>query len=220
VFLYNRAVRALRDIASREAFGPLRYMYARRTNFGPVRQDVHAGWDLAAHDVSIFIYVKGRTPVEVTASSQAYLQRGIPDVVFATLYFDDDTVAHLHTSWLDPQKVRQVTLVGENQMAIFDDMSLGEPLRIHNKRCRLTDSSDDQRLVDTFGGFRVDLLSGDVIIPPVATGEPLRNECEAFLDAIATGERPLSDGAMGVEVVRVLAAMDRSMAERSRRVEV
>jgi len=221
VFLYNRAVRELARIVGEEGFGGLRYMYSRRTNLGPVRRDVHAGWDLAAHDISIFLYLKGDLPVEVTASAQTFIRPGIPDLVFATLYFGDGTVAHVHTSWLDPQKVRQVVVVGGSQMLVFDDMNLMEPVRIYNKGWREAErESGNEPFVDTFAAFRVVLLQGDVIIPPLATGEPLRHECDAFIEAIRSGEPPLADGRLGVQVVRVLEAMDRSIADRSRRVRV
>lgn len=219
VFLYNPAVRELRERSGRSEFGGLRYMYSRRTNLGPVRGDVHAGWDLAAHDVSIFLYLKGESPREVTASAQSFIRAEVPDVVFATLYFADGTVAHLHTSWLDPQKVRQVILVGSAQMLVFDDMNLLEPLRIYHKGWRREEASAGE-VVDSFGGFHVVLIQGDVVIPSLSTGEPLRLECEAFLEAIRSGRQPLSDGPFGLEVVRVLEAIDRSIAADSRRVAV
>ena len=182
--------------------------------------DVHAGWDLAAHDISIFLYLKGELPCEVTASAQDFIQSGVPDLVFATLYFGDGTVAHLHTSWLDPQKVRQVVIVGAAQMLVFDDMNLTEPLRIYNKGWRAEHGAEAGQFVDTFGAFRVILMQGNVVIPPLSTGEPLRQECAAFVEAILGGVAPLSDGALGVDVVRVLLAIDRSIADGSRRVKI
>jgi len=221
IFLYNRAVRELKRVIGEDEFGGLRYMYSRRTNLGPVRRDVHAGWDLAAHDISIFTYLKGELPVEVTASAQTFIQPGVPDLVFATLYFADGTVAHLHASWLDPQKVRQVVVVGGGKMLVFDDMNLMEPIRVYNKSWREATGDDEGKaFVDTFGAFRVVLLQGDVVIPPLSTGEPLKHECEAFLEAIRTNRAPLSDGRMGAQVVRVLEAIDRSIAADSRRVTV
>jgi predicted dehydrogenase len=219
IFLYNLAVREVRNIIGQSDFGKMRYMYARRTNLGPVRGDVHAGWDLAAHDVSIFLYLKGAMPKGVTASAQTFIQPGIPDLVFATLYFDDGTVAHFHTSWLDPQKVRQLVVVGEGKMLVFDDMNMLEPVRIYNKGLR-AEKEKASEVVDTFGAFRVVLMQGDVVVPPLSTGEPLRQECQAFIEAIRTGDSPLSDGRLGADVVRVLSAIDRSIEEDSRRVEI
>jgi predicted dehydrogenase len=218
VFLYNEAVRRLKKIVSAAEFGKTYYVHSRRTNLGPVRSDVHAGWDLASHDVSIFLYLLDEVPSEVTASAQTYIRPGVPDVFFSTLFFASGRIAHLHASWLDPQKIRHLTVVGEHQMVVFDDVDLLEPLRIYNKGFRRIDESE--RVVDTFAKFRVELVHGDVVIPQVSTGEPLRLECQAFLDAIRDGAEPLSNGAFARNVVRVLEALDRSIAESSRRVPV
>lgn len=218
VFLYNEAVRRLKAIVTAAEFGKTYYVHTRRTNLGPVRSDVHAGWDLASHDVSIFLYLLDEVPAEVTASAQTYIRPGIPDVLFSTLFFASGRVAHLHASWLDPQKIRALTVVGEHQMVVFDDVNMLEPLRIYNKGFRRVD--DRERVVDTFAKFRVELVHGDVVIPQVASGEPLRLECQAFLDAIRDGTEPLANAALARDVVRVLEAIDRSIAEFSRRVPV
>ena len=218
VFLYNEAIRRLKEITESSELGRIYYLHSRRTNLGPVRSDVHAGWDLASHDVSIFLYLLGEVPTEVTASAQTYLQPGVPDVIFSSLFFASGRVAHLHASWLDPQKIRTLTAVGEHQMVVFDDMNMLEPLRIYNKGVRRV--GDPDRIVDTFAKFRVELVQGDVVIPQVSTGEPLKAECQAFLDAIRDGKGPLSDGALALDVVRVLEAMDRSIADESRRVSL
>jgi predicted dehydrogenase len=162
-------------------------------------------------------------PVEVTASGQSFIRPGIPDVVFATLYFADGTAAHLHSSWLDPQKVRQLTVVGEQSMIVFDDMNLQEPIRIYQKgfqRMSTGTAATAGNLVDTLGQFRVQLTQGNVVIPNITTGEPLRNECQAFISSIKSGLQPYSDGKFGTSVVQVLEAMDRSMKEGSRRVSL
>jgi predicted dehydrogenase len=220
VFLYNLAVREVKKIISNGDFGRSYYFHARRLSLGPVREDVHAGWDLATHDISIFLYLKGAVPVEVTANGQSFIRDGIPDVIFATLYFEDGTVAGLHTSWLDPQKIRQLTVVGEHGMIVFDDMNLAEPVRIYQKSFQRLSANASGSLIDTLGQFRVQLNQGNVVIPNVTTGEPLRTECQAFINAIKTGQLPESDGTFGLEVVRVLEAIDRSMRAGARRVPV
>jgi predicted dehydrogenase len=223
VFLYNLAVQEVKKMIANGDFGRSYYLHARRLSLGPVREDVHAGWDLATHDVSIFLYLKEDVPVEVTASGQSFIRPGIPDVVFATLYFADGTVAHLHSSWLDPQKVRQLTVVGEQSMIVFDDMNLQEPIRIYQKgfqRMSTGTAATAGNLVDTLGQFRVHLTQGNVVIPNITTGEPLRNECQAFISSIKSGLQPYSDGKFGASVVQVLEAMDRSMKEGSRKVAV
>ena len=216
VFLYNLAVHALRNAIRAPSFGTSYYIHARRTNLGPVRQDVHAGWDLATHDVSIIMSLKQAVPTHVTASGQEFLKKGIADVVFCTLYFADGTIAHIHASWLDPNKVRQITAVGETQMVTFDDMNLQEPIRIYNRSLKMTKLTD--KVVDSFIDFRVEAVHGDVVVPNVSTGEPLKNECQAFLKAILQGDEIESDGQFGADVVRVMEAIDMSMSRDSLRV--
>ncbi len=223
VFQYNLAVQEVKKIIADGEFGKSYYLHARRLSLGPVREDVHAGWDLATHDVSIFLYLKESVPVEVTASGQSFIRPDIPDVVFATLYFEDGTVAHLHSSWLDPQKIRQLTVVGEQSMIVFDDMNLQEPIRIYQKGFQRTSTGNvagSSDLIDTLGTFRVQLTQGNVVIPNITTGEPLRNECQAFINSIKSGLQPYSDGQFGTGVVEVLEAMDKSMKDGSKRVAV
>ena len=214
VFLYNQAIRYLKDVIRSSEFGATLYLHSRRTNLGPVRSDVHAGWDLASHDISIFLFLLDEFPIEVTASAKSFIREGLPDVVFATLTFPSGVLAHLHTSWLDPQKVRDVTVVGTNEMVVFDDMKLAEPVRIYHRGFRRVEDGASQ-VVDSFGAFRVELVQGDVIIPSVSTGEPLRNECDAFLRAIRERRPPVADGRLGWAVVRVLEAIDRSIEQRN-----
>lgn len=221
VFMYNLAVQEVKRIIASGDFGKSYYLHARRLSLGPVREDVHAGWDLSTHDISIFLYLKEACPVEVTASAQSFIRPGVADVIFATMYFEDGTVAHLHSSWLDPQKVRQLTVVGESSMIVFDDMNLLEPIRIYNKGFqRMSSGNVTGNLVDTLGHFRVQLTQGNVVIPNVTTGEPLRNECQAFIKSIKSGLKPESDGVFGAQVVQVLEAMDRSIEQNSTRVKV
>lgn len=218
VFLYNLAVHELKRVISAPSFGKNFYIHARRTNLGPVRQDVNAGWDLATHDISIILFLKQALPMHVTASGQEFLNKGVQDVVFATLYFGDDTIAHLHASWLDPNKVRQITVVGETQMVTFDDMNLQEPIRIYNRSLRTIKLTN--KVVDSFVDFRVETIHGEIVVPNVSTGEPLKNECQAFLNAILDGAVPLSDGQFGADVVKIMEAIDLSMARDSARVQV
>ncbi len=222
VFLFNGGVRAMKSLMEDEEFGKLKYIYSRRTNLGPVRDDCHAGWDLAAHDVAIFMYLKGETPTEVTASGQSFIREGVPDVVFANLFFADGTLAHVHTSWLDPQKVREVVAVGDERMIRFDDMNVMEPVRVYHKGFRtLPEAAPKDDFVDSLTRFRVELIKGEVYIPAVSTGQPLQTEVNAFIDAVRSGDRsPLSDAKFSNDAVRVLEAMDRSLEQGSKRVSV
>lgn len=217
VFLFNGAVRQIKEYLNAERIGKVLYLSMTRTNLGPIRSDVNAAWDLAAHDVAIANYWLGSPPLGAAAQGSAWINPGIEDAVFATLWYRDDVMAHLHVSWLSPRKVRDITLVGEKGMMTFDDMNLQEPVRLYDK------AVTEQRspgFVDTFASFRTGIREGDVLIPRVSTGEPLRTECDHFLACVARGERPLADGWSGADAVRVLAALDRSMREGGRRVDV
>lgn len=217
VFLFNGAVRRIKEYLEAERIGKLLYLSMVRTNLGPIRSDVNAAWDLAAHDVAIANYWLGATPLGAAAQGGSWINPGIEDAVFASLWYPGDVVAHLHVSWISPRKVRDITLVGEKGMLTFDDMNLQEPVRLYDK---VVTEQRSPAFVDTFGSFRTSIREGDVLIPRVSTGEPLRTECEHFLDCIAQGARPLADGWSGAAAVRVLAALDRSMREEGRKVDV
>ncbi|HKH43098.1 MAG TPA: Gfo/Idh/MocA family oxidoreductase [Thermoanaerobaculia bacterium] len=217
VFLFNSAVRRIKEYLDEERLGQIYYFSMVRTNLGPIRSDVNAAWDLAAHDVAIANYWMGATPLGAAAQGGSWINRGIEDAVFANLWYPYEVMAQLNVSWLSPRKVRDITLVGEKGMLTFDDMNLQEPVRLYDK---VVTDQRSSGFVDTFASFRTSIREGDVLIPRVTTGEPLRTECDHFLDCIAQGTRPLADGWSGAAAVRVLAAFDRSMREGGRRVDV
>jgi len=201
---YHPCTLMLKDLVDRGQLGPLRYAYCQRVNLGVVRKDENAWWSLAPHDVSVILFIFQAEPVSVTAQGQAYLQKGVEDVVFAQLRFGDGRMAHIHVSWFDPHKARKVTLVGADKMATFDDMEASEKVRIYDKG------------VDAGGsvvGYEQSLTvrSGDILIPRLPWGEPLRIECLHFLECIEKGRTPRSDGRDGLRVVRVLEAAARSL---------
>ena len=201
---YHPCVVQLKDLVDKGRLGPLRYLYCQRVNLGVVRKDESAWWSLAPHDVSIVLYICQAEPVTVTAQGQAYLQKGVEDVVFAQLKFADGRMAHIHVSWFDPHKIRKVTLVGSDKMATFDDMDASEKIRIYDKGVNVSGSvvGYDQAIT---------IRSGDILIPRTPGGEPLRLECLHFLECIEKGARPQSDGHDGLRVVRVLEAAARSL---------
>ncbi len=189
--------------------GTLRYLHSVRTNFGPVRPDVNVLWDLAPHDVSLLVHLVRDRVAEVTASGRSCLRPGVVDVAFATLYFHRTrAIGHLHVSWLDPHKVRRLTLIGTRRMAVLDDVNTLEPLRYYDRGV-----AREKRYGD-FGQFQLVLRDGDIVIPKVRMEEPLRAECEHFLACVRSGAKPRTDGEHGVEVVRVLAALDASLRAR------
>jgi len=215
VFLFNAAIRRVKEYLDQGKLGQIFYISMVRTNLGPIRMDVNAAWDLAAHDVAIVNYWLEAVPTHAAAHGGSWINPGIEDAAFANLWYGNGVIANLHVSWLNPRKVRDITIVGEKGMLTFDDMNLSEPLRLYDKT--VTEQRSPAGFIDTFASFRTSIREGDILIPKVAPSEPLRAECEHFLASIAQGSRPLSDGWSGAAAVRVLAALDRSMANGGKR---
>jgi len=210
---YHPAVNYIKDaIASGEIGKPL-YLYCQRVNLGIVRKKENAWWSLAPHDISVACYLFDAEPVSVSASGQAYLQEGIEDVVFANLKFADGRMAHIHVSWLDPHKIRKITLVGNQKMIVFDDMEAAEKIRIYDK------SAEVKRSVDDYAEA-ISLRVGDILIPKIPSIEPLREECKHFITCIINDTTPRSDGADGLRVVKVLEAGSKSLSQGGTPVEI
>ncbi|MGH9442401.1 MAG: Gfo/Idh/MocA family protein [Thermoanaerobaculia bacterium] len=216
VFLFNNGVRAARRLLDSGDLGRIHYLQSARTNLGPVRTDVSALWDLAPHDVSIFQYWLGRAPRRVIGKGGAYINSGIHDVVFATLEYPDGVIASLHVTWLAPHKVRQITVVGDRKMLVFDDRG-ADPLTLHDRSIVQGPAGPVE---NTLAGFRASIRDGEISVPFVAPGEPLRAECEHFLDCVRDGAQPLSGAAEGVAVVRILDGIERSLLNGSRETEI
>lgn len=216
-FLYNSAVRKLKESVTDRAqgVGDLYYMHAVRTALGPVRQDVNAAWDLASHDVAIFSYLLESWPTQVSAAGAKFLTGGHEDVVFATLTYPCGVVGHIHVSWADPHRVRMVVVVGSQQRIVFDDMNIEERLKVYEQGVYMSGKD-----TDSFGEFMLAIRDGDVHSPKLEVSEPLKNECEHFLASIADGTPAMTDGRFGLNVISVLAAIDRSLAEGGAPVEV
>jgi predicted dehydrogenase len=206
VFLYNNGILKLKEIADRRELGRLLYMFSRRTNLGPIRGDVNAVMDLASHDIAIFNFLIGALPVETSAVGKGFLQRGIEDVSFITLQYPQDIFAAIHVSWLDPKKVREITVVGEDRMAVWDDLASLGPVMVFDK------SVTTNRDYADFGEFQLRAREGDVTVPLVAREEPLRVQARAFLEALDTAGGSRADARDGAAVVRILAAINASIA--------
>ena len=214
VFLFNPGVRRVKRYLDEGFLGRVYYVSMIRTNLGPIRMDVSAAWDLAAHDVSIVNYWLGSEPLAVSAVGGTWINPGIEDAIFATFRYPDDVFVNLHCSWLNPRKSRDITVVGERSMLTFDDMNLAEPLRLYDKQ--VTEDRTEPGYVDSFASFRASVREGDITIPKVALGEPLKVECDHFLDCIETGAAPESGAREGLGVVRALEALHRSARNRGR----
>ena len=204
---YHPGVRMLAELASSGELGDLYYLYGNRLNLGKLRTDENALWSLGAHDVSVVLALAGEEPTEVTSRGESYMNPGIEDVVFGYLRFPSGLAAHLHLSWLDPHKARRFTVVGSKRMATFDDMDLERKVTVYDKGF-----DEDAR---NWGEYIV--RSGDIYSPRIPNVEPLRVECEHFVESIREGTTPRSDGHSGLRVVRVLEALQQALDESARR---
>jgi len=210
---YHPALVQLKQYIDEGQLGEVYYIYSTRVNLGKIRKDENALWSFAPHDISMALYLLGEEPKRVAAVGQYYLQVGVEDVAFLTLHFCDRIMAHIHVSWLDPHKIRKLTVVGSKKMAVFDDTQSAEMIRLYDK------GVDQVFDYETYGEA-LSLRVGDVIIPRVKMSEPLRIECQHFLDCIARRRPPRSDGQDGLRVVRVLEAAQQSMDQGGRPVEI
>jgi predicted dehydrogenase len=206
-FLYNGGIRKVKSLLNSDDFGEVYYLYATRTNLGPLREDVSAIWDLAPHDISIFDYLLGQAPMQVSAVGARPLRSKREDVGFITLTYANGVVGHIHVSWADPQKVRQVVIVGSRKRIVFDDVNTLEQVRVFEKGVAAADTE-----ANSFGEYGYLVRDGDVISPKIEASEPLKNQCLHFLDVIEGKATPLSDGAKGLEVARIMAAVEKSLA--------
>jgi predicted dehydrogenase len=198
---YHPAVARLKELIENEELGDLFYVYGNRLNLGQLRADENALWSLGAHDVSVALRLIGEEPVECVAHGASFVRPGVEDIVFCYLRFPSGVVAHLHLSWLDPHKERRLTVVGSRRMATFDDMLIEGKLTIYDKGF-----DEDTR---SWGEYIT--RSGDTFSPRIPNTEPLRLECEHFVECVRERRTPRSDGASGLRVVRVLEELQSSL---------
>jgi predicted dehydrogenase len=213
-FLYNAGIRKVKELVDA---GPHRvyYMHACRTNLGPIRRDVNAMWDLATHDVAIFNYLLGDVPEWVSAVGAKVLRNCREDVGFVSLGYRDGVIGHIHVSWADPNKAREVVVVCSDKRIVFNDLNGLEQVRVFEKAIFPVTTEPE-----TFGEYRLQVRDGDILSPHIEPHEPLKEQCRHFLQCVRTGEVPLTDGRDGSQVLRVLEAIDRSMHARGAQMEV
>ena len=238
-FVHNDALRWTKQQLDAGTLGDVHYLYSRRLNLGQIRQDINVVWNLAPHDISIMGFLLGARPNRVSCAGYAYIQNGVEDVAFVTLEYPPITPggtprsAHIHVSWLDPHKVREVVVVGTRQMIVYDDVDADRVIQVYDKgvdRVPVPENTsgtpgghattDPRERAETYGEFKLLLRWGDLHIPRLRLGEPLRNEMAHFVNCVATGARPITDAVNGWEVVRVLEACDASLRARGAPVEI
>jgi predicted dehydrogenase len=204
-FEYSAPVLKTREIINSGELGDVFYISSIRANLGLFQRDINVAWDLATHDISIILMLLGRLPEAVSCQGQSHYNPAVEDVALLTLHFSRNVMAFIHVSWLDPNKIRRTTIVGSKKMLVYDDTAPQEKIRVYDKGVAVS------RYYDTFGDFQFSYRYGDIYIPRIEESEPLKLECEHFVDCIKTGATPNTDGLNGLRVVSVLEAAGASL---------
>lgn len=204
-FIYSTPVRRIKEIVDSGEIGEIQYISSRRLNLGLFQKDINVAWDLAPHDISIILYLLGRPPVSINCQGKAHVNRDIEDVTNMSLNFDNGGFAIVHSSWLDPNKVREMVIVGSRKMIVYNDNEPLEKIKIFDKRVEAPPH------YDTFAEFQYSYHYGDAYIPYLKQVEPLKAETQHFLDCIRSGGRPETSGLEGLRVVQILEASSRSL---------
>jgi predicted dehydrogenase len=213
-FLYSPAVRKIKDIVDCGDIGEIRYICARRLNLGLFQKDINVAWDLAPHDISIIQYIMQEQPLTINCQGSAHITPGVEDVTTMWLGFAKQRTAIIHSSWLDPRKIREMTIVGSKRMIVYDDVAPLEKIRIFDARVERPPH------YDTFAEFHYAYHYGDMYAPYIKQEEPLKTECQHFLDCIRDGKTPLTGGEQGLELVRILEASSESLKRGGAPVEL
>lgn len=210
---YHPAFVKLKELVDSGELGDIYYIYSTRVNLGVVRDVENSLWSFAPHDISVILMLMGQQPTRVICTGQGYLRKEIEDVTFTTLHFADDRMAHVHVSWLDPHKIRKITVVGSKKMVVVDDMESTEKMRIYDKGAYRK---------GTYLGYHeaITLRTGDIQIPFIKMQEPLKIECQHFIECIQQNKKPISDGADGLAVLKVLDAAQKSLNQGGMPIEI
>src|SRR3954471_3344042 len=204
-FLYSSAVRKIGELIQSGDIGDIRYINSRRLNLGLFQKDINVAWDLAPHDISIILHILGEFPLSINCQGNAHVTPRIEDVTNMSLSFRNKRFATIQSSWLEPRKVREMTIVGTRRMIVYDDLQTHEKIRVHDVRVERPPH------YDSFAEFHYSYHYGDSYIPHIQQEEPLKVACQHFLDCIASGRQPLSNGQAGLEMVRILEASSASL---------
>ncbi|HEC04078.1 MAG TPA: Gfo/Idh/MocA family oxidoreductase [Phycisphaerales bacterium] len=204
-FVYSGPVRKIKEIVSSGELGELQYVSARRLNLGLLQKDINVAWDLAPHDISIILYVLGKDPVSVNCQGKSHVAKGVEDVTNMTLNFANGAFGIIQSSWLDPNKIRETVFIGTKKMLVYNDVEPTEKIKIYDKRVEIPPH------YDSFGEFQYSYHYGGMYCPYIKLVEPLKVECQHFLDCVRTGAKSESSGADGLDVVRILEAASASL---------
>ncbi|MGA2603835.1 MAG: Gfo/Idh/MocA family oxidoreductase [Verrucomicrobiia bacterium] len=204
-FLYSPAVRKIKEIIDTGEAGEIRYICARRLNLGLFQRDINVAWDLAPHDIAIILHILQEQPVSINCRGTAHITPGVEDVTSMSLYFGNERSAIIHSSWIDPRKIREMTIVGSKRMIVYDDVAQQEKIKVFDTRI------ESPPHYDTFAEFHYSYHYGDMYVPYVKQEEPLKVECQHFIECIRSGAAPLTNGDRGLELVRILEAASQSI---------
>lgn len=213
-FEYTASVNKMLEIIENGELGEILYIASERLNLGLFQGDINVVWDLAPHDISIILYLLKKMPVSVNAQGKAHYKKGIEDVAWVALNFNDNLIAFLHNSWLDPYKIRKMTLVGSKKMLVYNDIDPNEKIKIFDKGIKVPP------YYDNFAEFHFSYRYGDIYSPRIEEYEPLAKECQHFINCIQNNEQPISDGYKGLKVVTILEAANESLKNSGKSVPV
>ncbi len=204
-FLYSSPVQKIAQIVQAGDLGEIRYINCRRLNLGLFQKDINVAWDLAPHDISIILHILDEFPTTINCQGNAHITPGVEDVTNMSLSFSRKRFATIQSSWLEPRKIREMTIVGTRRMIVYDDLRTREKIRIYDARVERPPH------YDTFAEFQYSYHYGDSYIPYLHQEEPLKLACQHFVDCIRTSSQPLTDGRRGLEMVRILEAASASL---------
>lgn len=214
VYLFHPAVEKVKEILASGDLGNVYYTHSTRTGLGPIREDVNAAWDLAPHDLSILLYLFDRLPEEVSMWGAAFLRNNIEDVAVINMKFPHNLTSYIHVSWLDPYKTRKLTIVGDKKMLVFDDTSPLEKIKIFDR------GVDRIKTDSSYGEFLTTLRFGDIYCPWIDTTEPLKNQCNHFIECIQNGKEPKTSGENSLIVIKILEAAEKSLRSGGKAVRI
>src|SRR5438552_4431605 len=204
-FLYSAPVRKIAEIVQAGDIGDIRYINSRRLNLGLFQKDINVAWDLAPHDIAIITHILGELPVSVNCQGNAHVTTSIEDVTNMSLSFRHKRFATIQSSWLEPRKVREMTIVGSRRMIVYDDLQTHEKIKVYDVRVERPPH------YDTFAEFQYSYHYGDSYIPHIHQEEPLKAVCQHFVDCIETGAIPITGGREGLELIQILEAASASL---------
>jgi len=213
-FLYTAPVQKMKKIIESGELGEIYYINSQRLNLGLFQQDINVIWDLAPHDISIVLYLLGKEPHSVSATGESHINPAVEDIAIVSMRFSNGLIAFIESSWLDPDKIRRMTVVGSKKMLVYDDVQPTEKIRIYDK------GVEKPRYYDNYGEFPYTYKYGDIIIPKLDGAEPLRTELSHLVECIKDDTTPLTDGNNGLQVVKVLESAQKSLEKGNNQVRV